>query len=80
MFLLLNKVTWEALEHAGINAQSLRSSNTGVFVGTWTQDYRDLMKIKCGEYSDFHRTYMGNSLGGTSGRLSYVESRFTKID
>ncbi|CAL8113280.1 unnamed protein product [Orchesella dallaii] len=68
----LLEVSWEALEHAGINPQSLSGTNTGVFVGTWTQDYRDLIKNVNGEFSDFHRTYMGNSLGGTSGRLSFL--------
>ncbi|ODM98078.1 Phenolphthiocerol synthesis polyketide synthase type I Pks15/1 [Orchesella cincta] len=68
----LLEVTWEALENANINPQSLAGTNTGVFVGTWTQDYRDLIKDVNGEFSDFHRTYMGNSLGGTSGRLSFL--------
>ncbi|CAL8113277.1 unnamed protein product [Orchesella dallaii] len=68
----LLEVTWEALEQAGINPQSLSGTNTGVFVGTWTQDYRDLIKDINDEFSDFHRTYMGNSLGGNSGRLSFL--------
>jgi acyl carrier protein len=36
---LLLEAAWEALEDAGIDPQSLRGSETGVFAGTMYQDY-----------------------------------------
>jgi polyketide synthase 12 len=36
---LLLEVSWEALEEAGIDPQSLRGSETGVFAGVMSQDY-----------------------------------------
>jgi acyl transferase domain-containing protein len=71
---LLMEVVWESLEHAGINPQTLKNTQTGVFVGSWTSDYRDLINgvDVDSELSEFHRLYLGNSLGGTGGRLSYL--------
>ncbi|MCX2730883.1 acyltransferase domain-containing protein [Saccharopolyspora sp. NFXS83] len=37
---VLLEVAWEALEHAGIPPDSLAGSETGVFVGACTDDYR----------------------------------------
>ncbi|WP_255955337.1 type I polyketide synthase [Streptomyces odontomachi] len=37
---VLLEVTWEALEHAGIPPHALAGSDTGVFVGSCTDDYR----------------------------------------
>jgi pimaricinolide synthase PimS1 len=74
---LLMEVVWEALEDAVIDPQSLKGTTTGVFVGSWTSDYRDLIndqgmnKIDA-ELTEFHRLYMGNSLGGMGGRLAYL--------
>lgn len=68
---LLLEVTWEALEDAGINPQTLHGTQTAVYLGTWLQDYRELIRNSQGEFADFHRTYLGNSLGGSGGRLSF---------
>ncbi|MFI0424339.1 SDR family NAD(P)-dependent oxidoreductase [Spongiactinospora sp. 9N601] len=38
---LLLEVSWEALERAGIDAQGLRGSRTGVFAGVMYHDYAD---------------------------------------
>ncbi|MCI3226869.1 SDR family NAD(P)-dependent oxidoreductase, partial [Streptomyces sp. NP-1717] len=40
---LLLEVAWEALERAGIDPESLRTSPTGVFMGTSGQDYMSLL-------------------------------------
>ena len=37
---LLLEVTWEALEYAGLNPHALRDTQTGVFVGIFTNDYQ----------------------------------------
>jgi acyl transferase domain-containing protein len=36
---LLLEVAWEAIENAGQSLEILRGSQTGVFVGIWTNDY-----------------------------------------
>ena len=36
---LLLEVCWEALETAGIDPAALAGSDTGVFVGAWSQPY-----------------------------------------
>ncbi len=67
---LLMTVTWEALEHAGLDPDRLRGSRTGVFVGICSSDYlhhlakRDLRQIDA---------YLGtgNAHGAAVGRLSY---------
>src|SRR5690606_38662457 len=40
---LLLQVTWEGLEAAGLDPAKLAGSNTGVFVGMWTNDYESLV-------------------------------------
>ncbi|OXA39885.1 Phthiocerol/phenolphthiocerol synthesis polyketide synthase type I PpsA [Folsomia candida] len=39
----LLEVSWEALEDAGINPQSIAGSMTGIYSGCWTQDYNELV-------------------------------------
>nr|VFJ62367.1 MAG: Acyl transferase domain-containing protein [Candidatus Kentron sp. FW] len=66
---LLLEVSWEALEHAGLNPESLKGSQTGVFVGIFSNDYR-LLQVQRGQESDFYAS-TGNSFATASGRLSY---------
>jgi len=66
---LLLEVSWEALEYAGLNPESLKGSDTGVFVGIFSNDYRHL-QIKQNQEPDFYSS-TGNSFSTASGRLSY---------
>jgi len=63
---VLLEVCWEAVERAGISAQSLRGSRTGVFTGTNRQDYADVLAA-AGEPAG-----IGVAACLLSGRASYV--------
>ncbi|MER5556189.1 SDR family NAD(P)-dependent oxidoreductase [Streptomyces sp. NPDC002793] len=67
---LLLETSWEALEHAGINPQTLKGSPTGVFAGVMYHDYGSRLH----ETPDGMEGYLINgSLGSVaSGRVSYV--------
>ena len=67
---LLLEVSWEAIERAGINPQSLRGSKTGVFAGTNGQDYGHIL-IASQEDVEGHAG-MGTSAAVMSGRVSYT--------
>ncbi|MFE5947550.1 type I polyketide synthase [Streptomyces sp. NPDC056480] len=67
---LLLEVTWEALERAHIAPESLRTSRTGVFVGTNGQDYVSLLGGAGIAAEGYLAT--GNAASVVSGRLSYV--------
>lgn len=66
---LLLEVTWEALEHAGINPERLRGSDTGVFVGIFSNDYQ-MLQVK---QQDAPHLYVstGASAATASGRIAY---------
>jgi microcystin synthetase protein McyD len=57
---MLLEVSWQAIEDAGINPQSMEDSNAGVFVGAWTQEYKNLF---IGDKKNQFRIYMGSSFG-----------------
>ncbi|MFJ6694084.1 acyltransferase domain-containing protein, partial [Streptomyces sp. NPDC091294] len=70
---LVLESAWEAVEDAGLDAQALKGSRTGVFLGLITQDYGP----RAGEPTAQAGTVEGHLfLGSTgsvaSGRLSYV--------
>jgi acyl transferase domain-containing protein len=62
---LLLEVAWEALENAGIPADKLAGSRTGVFAGIYNTDYAQLQ-----DQDDIYAA-LGSSLGVAPGRLSY---------
>src|SRR5882757_7925893 len=64
---LMLEVSWEALEHAGIDPLSLRGSQTGVFTGIFAPSYggRD-----SGALQGYGLT--GTTVSVASGRVSYV--------
>ncbi|MET8204401.1 SDR family NAD(P)-dependent oxidoreductase, partial [Micromonospora taraxaci] len=66
---LLLEVSWEALERAGIDPQSLRGSDTGVFSGLMYHDYAGLAQQSPDGLAGFLGT--GNSGSVVSGRVSY---------
>ncbi|MBL1098504.1 type I polyketide synthase [Streptomyces coffeae] len=69
---LMLEVSWEAVERAGIDPVSLRSTRTGVFTGTSQQDYTRLL----GEISSHneHRDHLATATAASvlSGRISYL--------
>jgi acyl transferase domain-containing protein len=68
---LLLEVAWEALENAGIAANRLRGSSTGVFVGITTSDYARLAASDRSIAFDAY-TATGGALNAAAGRISYV--------
>ncbi|WP_434391508.1 SDR family NAD(P)-dependent oxidoreductase [Melittangium boletus] len=67
---LLLEVTWEALEHAGVQADSLVDSATGVFVSGSTNQYLSRFSEDPKEFDAYALT--GNLPCTLSGRVSYV--------
>ncbi|MDG9715513.1 type I polyketide synthase [Streptomyces sp. DH24] len=67
---LLLETSWEALERAGIDPLSLRSTATGVFVGTNGQDYRDTAHDRGTDVEGYVAT--GSAASVLSGRVSYA--------
>ncbi|MEU1207183.1 SDR family NAD(P)-dependent oxidoreductase [Nocardia sp. NPDC005825] len=62
---LLLETAWEALEHAGIRPETLRGSDTGVYVGVMNQGYG-------ADAADEGYSLTGVSSSVVSGRVSYV--------
>ena len=66
---LLLEVAWEALEHAGIPADSLRRSQTGVFAGACVSEYGYLASTDLGRVDAWSNT--GGAMSIIANRLSY---------
>ncbi|MEU7466927.1 type I polyketide synthase, partial [Streptomyces griseofuscus] len=62
--------TWETFERAGIDAESVRGSRTGVFVGSGYQDYAAQAFHAIDDSEGFFGT--GNSASIMSGRIAYT--------
>ncbi|MFI6945109.1 SDR family NAD(P)-dependent oxidoreductase [Streptomyces sp. NPDC050422] len=67
---LLLEVSWEAIERAGINPESLRGKPVGVFAGSGIQDYEYLTGA-AGEVAEAYMT-TANAAAVISGRISYT--------
>ena len=65
------EVAWEALEDAGIPPNTLKGSDTGLFVGTTTTDYLQ-QHLRHGRSVDLDAYIIaGNTLNAITGRLAY---------
>jgi acyl transferase domain-containing protein len=68
---VLLEVSWEALENAGLCADRLVGSQTGVFVGVCNSDYL-LRQFRIGRDSIDAYLATGNAHSVASGRISYL--------
>lgn len=68
---LLLEVTWEALENAGIPAQNLKGTHTGVFIGISTDDYQHLNGWQTEPEKVDIYSHLGTSRSLAAGRISY---------
>lgn len=67
----LLEVSWQALQHAGLDPQQLRGSNTGVFVGLSSNDYFKAHMGSLNPDSISAYALTGVHASTASGRLSY---------
>ncbi|MEV0363773.1 SDR family NAD(P)-dependent oxidoreductase [Nocardia fusca] len=67
---LLLEVSWEALEHAGLDPASLRGSDTGVYTGVMYQDYETVTRQAGPEVEGYVVTGAVGSV--VSGRVAYA--------
>ncbi|TNE50264.1 MAG: acyltransferase domain-containing protein [Deltaproteobacteria bacterium] len=65
------EVSWEALEHAGVNTDDWSHRYAGVFVGVDNSDYRSLLQLYGGEERLNPFAGTGNALSAVAGRISY---------
>ncbi len=68
---LLLETAWEALEHAGLSADRLSGTTTGVFVGICGADYTQLL-LERGEQTIDAYLASGSAHSIAAGRLSYA--------
>ena len=66
----LLEVSWEAFEQAGIDPDTLRGSQTGVFAGVMYNDYWAVLGASAENVDGFLGT--GNTGGAISGRVAYA--------
>ena len=64
---LLLETCWEAIENAAIDADTLRGSRVGLYIGLGGSEYRDLISG-----SSFDDNYLGTSSGMTTGRIAHM--------
>jgi acyl transferase domain-containing protein len=68
---LLLEVSWEALEHAGIDPDSLYQTSTGVYIGITSHDYAQL-QTKGGDLDTLHPYFAaGVASSIAAGRIAY---------
>jgi polyketide synthase 5 len=67
---LLLETSWEAVEHAGLRAQEVTGSRTGVFVGLTHYDYQ-MVSAQSPEMEGPYG-FQGNGFSMASGRIAYA--------
>ncbi|WP_105967721.1 type I polyketide synthase [Streptomyces geranii] len=67
---LLLEVSWEAIEHAGIDPATLRGTSTGVFAGVIAQEYGPRLHQASDDVAG--HAFMGTALSVASGRVAYT--------
>ena len=67
---ILLEVTYEAMENAGISIDSIKGSNTGVYVATFTHDYENMMYHDSLSLPKYGMTGVGTAI--VSNRISYM--------
>nr|MDT0666428.1 polyketide synthase [Micromonospora sp. DSM 115978] len=78
---LLLETAWDAIEHAGIDQETLNGSDTGVFTGVSSHDYLTLITQTSSDVEGYIGT--GNLGSVASGRISYtlgLEGPATTVD
>ncbi|MCI0726227.1 MAG: type I polyketide synthase, partial [Chloroflexi bacterium] len=69
---LLLEVSWEAFEHAGLPADSLFNSQTGVFIGCSGSDYQQLLG-RSGDPAHLNMYALtGTALNAVAGRVAFT--------
>ncbi|NEQ81594.1 MAG: type I polyketide synthase, partial [Moorea sp. SIO2I5] len=68
---LLLEVATEAIENAGLSADQLRGTQTGVFLGLSSHDY-EYLSFRASEDSIDAYTGLGNAHSIAAGRISYI--------
>ena len=64
---MMLETTWQALEDAALNPDSLRGSRTGVYAGVGGNEYRDLFQA-----SNREQSYLGTNRGVAVGRIAFA--------
>ena len=64
---LLLETSWHALEDAGIDPNSLKDTQSGVYVGLGSSEYRDLVRE-----SGYEDSYLGTAISAALGRMAFV--------
>lgn len=66
---VLLEVTYEAMENAGISIDSIKGSNTGVYIATFNHDYENMMYHDSLSLPKYGMTGIGTAIA--SNRISY---------
>jgi 1-acyl-sn-glycerol-3-phosphate acyltransferase len=69
---LLLELTWEAMEDAGIRAEDLAGSRTGVFIGISTHDYGDIQTYPENRHLVGSHTNTGTATSLAANRISHA--------